>query len=77
MSTPAPFPDLYEYALKEARLSAERRELPIIAAGADVDYSWLTKFSHGKIPGASYQKVARVAAFYMARKQPPSGGATA
>ena len=72
METTPPFPDLYEYALAQTRLSAERRELSAVAVGAEVDYSWLTKFSLGQIPGASYHKVARVASYYMTRHPPPA-----
>ncbi len=59
--------NLYEYALERARASAQRRELPTVARGAGLDYSWLSKFARGAIPGASYAMVDKLASFYMAR----------
>lgn len=59
--------NLYEYALARARESAERRELPTVAKESDLDYSWLSKFALGRIPGASYEKVDRLARYYMER----------
>jgi hypothetical protein len=53
--------NLYEYALQRAQDSARRRELPVVASGSGVDYSWLGKFARGQIPGADY---------YMQRERP-------
>lgn len=57
--------NLYEYALARARESAARRELPKVAEASGLDYSWLSKFARGAIPGASYEKVDRLARYYM------------
>lgn len=61
--------NLYEYAIERARASAQRRELPTVARGAGLDYSWLSKFARGAIPGASYAMVDKLATFYMARER--------
>lgn len=60
--------NLYEYALERAQASAKRRELPTVARNSGLDYSWLSKFARGAIPGASYAMVARLAQFYMDRE---------
>ena len=64
--------NLYEFALERARASAKRRELPAVAREAGLDYSWLSKFARGAIPGASYAMVDKLASFYMAREAAPS-----
>jgi hypothetical protein len=63
--------NLYEFALERARESADKRELPVVAKESGLDYSWLSKFALGRIPGASYQKVAQLADYYMKRSPPP------
>lgn len=67
--------NLYEYALDKARESAEKRELPTVAAESGLDYSWLGKFARGKIPGASYKMVAQLARYYMEREARLAAGA--
>ncbi len=69
--------NLYEYALERARQSAQRRELPTVARESGVDYSWLSKFARGTIPGASYAMVAKVADFYMTREAQASAAPSA
>lgn len=73
--------NLYEYALERAQDSARRRELPAVASGSGVDYSWLGKFARGQIPGASYKLVSQLADYYMQREQqsskPPGAKAAA
>lgn len=61
--------NLYEFALERARASAQRRELPTVARESGLDYSWLSKFARGAIPGASYAMVDKLATFYMAREK--------
>lgn len=61
--------NLYEYALERARASAQRRELPTVARESGLDYSWLSKFARGAIPGASYAMVDKLAQFYMGRER--------
>lgn len=50
-------------------LLANRGETTLveIAAGAGVDYSWLSKFWQGRIPDASVNKVQKVHDFLAAR----------
>jgi hypothetical protein len=60
-------PNLYDYALAQARASAQRRELPKVSEESGVDYSWLSKFALGRIPGASYKKVDQLARYYIER----------
>lgn len=76
----APQPvNLYDFALQRARESADRRELPKVAAESELDYSWLSKFARGKIPGASFRMVDRLANYYIQRDAaaPPSDQAGA
>lgn len=54
----------YDFAVQRARESAERNELQKVADETGLGYSWLSKFSRGKIPGASYEKVTRLASYY-------------
>lgn len=70
-STPASdlIPNLYAYALAKARESAANRELPTVALEAGVDYSWLSKFACDKFPGASYEKVHKLARHYFNRER--------
>lgn len=56
--------NLYEFAVSSARESAERRELTKVSSETGLDYSWLHKFSRGLIPGASYERVHQLAAYY-------------
>ena len=63
--------NLYEYALEQARASAQRRELPTVARQSGLDYSWLSKFARGAIPGASYTMVDKLANFYLSRERAP------
>ncbi len=67
MQAPGPL-NLYDYALRKARESADRRELPKVASESDLDYSWLSKFARGKIPGASYKMVDQLASYYLSRE---------
>lgn len=60
--------NLYEYALERAKQSAAQRELPTVATESGLDYSWLSKFARGKIPGASYEKVHELATYYRNRE---------
>lgn len=41
-------------------LQTRRQTLNQIATGANVDYSWLAKFSQGRIPDPSVRKVQAV-----------------
>lgn len=68
--------NLYDFAVERARGSAQRRELPAVAAASGVDYSWLSKFARGKIPGASYKMVRKVSEYYLAKdaSQGPDDG---
>lgn len=67
MDTPI-IPNLYAYALEKSREYADRSELPIVAEGADVGYSWLSKFACGKFPNTAYEKVHKLAQFYYERE---------
>jgi len=58
--------NLYEFALERARDSVNKRQLHRVAKESGLDYSWLGKFARGVIPGASYEKVYRLASYYMA-----------
>lgn len=67
-ASPDPIVNLYDFALGRAQESARRRELPSVATEAGLDYSWLSKFARGKIPGASYRMVDQLATFYRKRE---------
>jgi hypothetical protein len=69
--TPEPSLNLYDYALERAQESARRRELPTVALESGLDYSWLSKFARGKIPGASYKMVDALAMYYRNRSPAP------
>jgi hypothetical protein len=64
--------NLYEYALARARESVARRELAKVAKASGLDYSWLSKFARGVIPGASYKMVDQLATYYMSQVPPPT-----
>lgn len=61
--------NLYDYAIEQSRKSAERRELMKVSSETGLDYSWLTKFSLGKIPGASFERVNKLATYYQQQAQ--------
>lgn len=61
--------NLYEFALNRSRESAEKRELTKVSEETGLDYSWLHKFSRNLIPGASYERVSKLAEYYQSRSQ--------
>lgn len=63
--------DLFEYAKEQARASAIKRELRQVSVATGLDYSWLHKFSKGKIPKAGYHKVETLASYYVAVNSAP------
>lgn len=73
MSTAVTVFNLYDFALGEAKKSAEARELKRISDETELGYSWLSKFARGKIPGASYVHVRTLADWYIAKGRAPAG----
>lgn len=63
-----PPPDLYEYAVRCARASGLKSELATVAEALGYSYSWFGRFSRGKMKGASYHRVRRIADYYMERE---------
>jgi len=67
---------LYISFMQESLLNFVMRELqerkgqwPSISTGANVGYSWLSKFAQGKIPKPGYHQVERLATYFREGKQ--------
>ncbi len=58
--------DDFEFALREAKAASSKRLLTQVGTDTGLDYSWLVKFANGKIPGASYIKVKKLADHFRA-----------
>ena len=57
-----PDSDLYRQAISKCRAAAEKRQLQRVVDQTGYSYSWVQKFSKGKMKGASHERVATLAA---------------